>query len=359
MVAMSPTIKKNMRSRCYDVLVPVPGGFKRGKHRWVSTGATTRRDAEKVVAEAGVDRLILLAQAGALTADAISVVTTGRKFTASDVLEAWEKESSMDISKGSVTTYKVHLVAFFEAIGAMRKPLPGIKRHELDSYINDAECKASTRHTRLAALRSLWRFAQANAYISGNLAETIRVRHNNMTHIQKEKEPAIPLTADEYQCLISSPKVSKFWRRAIILGYWLGIRIGDVARFDVASIGADWVIVWTNKRGKRIKLPLTDPLIGHPDLLQVLAEMKAETPTGYCFPAENETINSKRRHHLSMAAIRLLEKHGIQFKSFHSLRSSAACRWDAAGKTLLEIGELLAHADEETSKIYLQKKPTP
>lgn len=355
MVAMAPTIKKNARTGHYDVLVPVPGGVKRGKHKWISTGETSRHRAESVVSEAGVDRLVLLANAGALTADAISVVTTGRRFTAADIMEAWEKDSAMDVSGGTVTTYKTLLVAFFEGEDAMRKPLPALKRHHLDVYVNDPECKASSRHTRLAALRSLWGFAQANAYISGNLAQTIRVRHNNMTHVQREKEAAIPITADEYQTLVTSPKLTKFWRRAVILGYWLGIRIGDVARFQSESIGPDWVIVWTNKRGKRIKLPLTDPLIGHADLLQVLAEMKAETPAGYCFPVENEIINSKKRHHLSMAAIRLLEKHAIQFKSFHSFRSSAACRWDAAGKTLLEIGELLAHSDEETTKGYIHE----
>ncbi len=350
---MAPQIKKNMRSRLYDVLVPVPGGVKRGKHRWVSTGATTRPEAERIVAESGVDRLVLLANAGALTADAISVVTTGRRFTAADIMEAWEKDSVMDVSAGTVTTYKVLLTAFFQSSDSMDKPIATQKRNALDAYVNDPECKASTRHTRLAALRSLWGFAAANSYISGNLAQTVRVRHRNMTHIQQEKEAAIPLTEAEYQCLLGSTKVSKFWRRAVILGYWLGIRIGDVCRMQVESIGPDWVIVWTNKRGKRIKLPLTDPLIGHPDLLQVLAELRAETPAGYCFPEQNEVINGKHRNKISMQAIRLLEQHGIQFKSYHSLRSSAACRWDAAGKTILEIGELLAHSDEETTKGYI------
>jgi len=353
MVAMSPTIKKNQRTGHYDVLVPVPGGVKRGKHKWISTGETSRHRAETVVSEAGVDRLVLLANAGALTADAISVVTTGRRFTAADIIEAWEKDSVMDVSAGTVTTYKTLLVAFFEGEGAMRKPLPALKRHHLDAYINDPACKASTRHTRLAALRSLWQFAQANSYISGNLAQTIRVRHNNMTHVQQEKEAAIPVTPDEYQTLLTSTKLTKFWRRAVILGYWLGIRIGDVARMQVESIGPDWVIIWTNKRGKRVRLPLSDPLIGHPDLCQVLAELRAETPAGYCFPEQNEMICGPKRHHLSMQAIRLLEQHGIEFKSFHSLRSSAINRWDAAGKTLLEIGTLVGHSDEETTKGYI------
>lgn len=346
-------LKKNIRTGHYCLLVPVPGGYHRGKHRWISVGETSRARAEAVVAESGVDRLVLLANAGALTADAISVVTTGRKFTAADIIEAWAKDAVMDVSPGTVTTYRTLLGAFFEGIGAARKPLAWVKRHHLDSYVNDSDCKASTRHTRLAALRSLWQFAQANSYISGNLAQTIRVRHRNMTHVQQEKEAAIPLTADEYQVLMSSTKLTVFWRRAIVLGYWLGIRIGDVCRMQVESIGDDWVVVWTNKRGKRIRLPLTDPLIGHPDLLLVLAQLRAEVPSGYCFPEQNEIIGGPKRHHLSMAAIRLLEQHGIDFKSFHSLRSSAACRWDAAGKTLLEIGTLLAHADEATTRGYI------
>lgn len=349
-----PTVKKNARTHMYDVLVPCPSANKRKKHKWISTGQNNRVRALEVVAESGVERLALLAQAGALTASAISVVTTGRKFTALDVLAAWEQEIVMDVAPTTLDTYKTQLTAFFDSLGAGHQPLPWFKRHHLDNWVNGGDDKASTRHTKLAALRSLWGFAQNNAYVTGNVAETVRVRRKDMTHTQQEKEGAIPLTDDEYQILITSPKVSKFWRRAIILGYWIGMRIGDVARFQVESIGENSVKVWTHKRSKRIELPLSDPLIGSHELRQVLAELRAEVKEGYCFPEQQAIIDSKQRNLLSMQAIRLMEAHGIDFKSFHSLRSSCAQRWEAAGKTILEIGKLLAHADEETTKGYLK-----
>jgi integrase len=337
----------------YDVLIPCPSANKRKKNKWISTGTNSRTRALEVVAEAGVDRLALLAQAGALTASAISVVTTGRKFSALDVLNAWEQEIVMDVAPATLATYKAQLLAFFDSLGGAKQPLPWFKRHHIDNHINGGDDKASTRHTKLAAIRSLWGFAQNNAYITGNIAETVRVRQRSMTHKQKEREGAIPLTEDEYRILITSPKVSKFWRRAIILGYWVGMRIGDVARFQVESIGEDSIKVWTHKRSKRIELPLSDPLIGSHELRQVLAELRAEVKEGYCFPEQQAIIDSKQRNLLSMQAIRLCESHGIDFKSFHSLRSSCAQRWEAAGKTLLEIGKLLAHADEETTQKYI------
>jgi integrase len=352
-MADAPTVKKNARTGMYDILVPCPSGGRK-KHRWISTGERNRIKAQIVVQEAGVDRLALLAKAGALTASAISVVTTGRKFSALDVLNAWAEDVAMDVAPATLETYRTQIMAFFTSLKAERQPLPWFKRSHLDHFVNGGDDKASTRHTKLAALRSLWGFAQNNAYIVGNVAETIRVRRQSMTHKQQEKEGALPLTESEYQILITSPKVSKFWRRAVILGYWVGMRIGDVARFQVESIGDDSIKVWTHKRSKRIELPLSDPLIGSHELRQVLAELRAEVKEGYCFPDQQAIIDSKQRNLLSMQAIRLMESHGIGFKSFHSLRSSCAQRWDSAGKTLLEIGKLLAHADEETTAGYLK-----
>jgi integrase len=348
-------LKKNIRTGHYCVLVPVPSEGARKKHKWISVGATSRARAEAIISEASVDRLILLAQAQALTADAISVVTTGRRFTCDDILTAWEQDAFMSLSAVTIDSYKTSITTLFDRVGCRRHPLPALKRNHLDSYINEEGTKASTRHGRLAALRSFWGFAQNNAYVTGNIAETVRVRRKDMTHKQQEKEGAIPLTEDEYRILITSPKVSKFWRRAIILGYWVGLRIGDVARLDVASLGDDSIKVWTHKRSKRIELPLSDPLIGSHELRQVVAELRAETKEGYCFPDQQAIIDSKQRNLLSMQAIRLMEAHGVDFKSFHSLRSSCAQRWDAAGKTLLEIGKLLAHSPNspETTEGYI------
>lgn len=351
-------LKKNARTGHYCVLVPVPSQGSRKKHKWVSVGETSRPRAEAVIAEAGVDRLILLAQAQALTADAISVVTTGRRFTCEDILAAWEQDAVMNVSPATIESYKISIMALFDKVGCRRSPLPALKRGHLDAYVNEEDTKASTRHTRLAALRSIWGFAQNNAYITGNLAETIRVRRKDMTHQQQEKESAIPITDDEYQIILSSPKVSQFWKRATILGFWLGLRIGDVSRLDVGSLGENSIKIWTHKRSKRIELPLSDPLIGSHELRQTIAELRAEVKEGYCFPEQQAIIDSKQRHLLSMRYMRLLEALGIEFKSFHSLRSSCAQRWEAAGKTLLEIGKLLAHTEEDTTKIYL-KKPAP
>lgn len=356
MVAVNPVLKKNARSGLYDVLVPVPGGYRRGKNRWISTGERNRGEAEKVVQMAGVDRLVLLAKANALTADAISLVTTGRKFTCDDILVSWETDMRMDSAAGTVDTYKSLLTAFFSLIDCNRRPLAWIKKHHINDYVNDPVAKFASRHTRMAAVRSLWGYASSHAFIAGNLAETVHVKRKGLAHKQQESEGAIPLKEEEYQLLMSSPKVNQFWRRALVLGYRLGLRIGDVCRFQREQITDDAVRVWTHKRGKLVELPLSDPLIGFSDLIQVLNELRMEVPSGHCFPDQLAVINSNQRHHLSMKCIRLMESHGIKWKSHHSCRSAAGTRWKAAGKTLLQIGKLLGHTREETTKGYVHEE---
>lgn len=355
---MGPVLKKNARSGLYDILVPVPGGYRRGKNRWISTGERTRSGAEQVVETAGVDRLVLLAKANALTADAISIVTTGRKFTCDDLLVSWETDMRMDAASGTVDTYKSLLTAFFALIDCNRKPLAWVKKHHINDYVNDAGCKFASRHTRMAAVRSLWGYAASHAYIAGNLAETVHVKRKGLAHKQQESEGAIPLKEEEYQLLMNSPKVNQFWRRALVLGYRLGLRIGDVCRFQREQFTDEVVRIWTHKRGKLIELSLSDPLIGFPDLIQVLNELKMETPAGHCFPEQLAVINSKQRHHLSMKCIRLMESHGIKWKSFHSLRSSFGTHLKANGKTLLQIGKLLGHTREETTEGYIHEDKT-
>ena len=82
-------IKLNWRTGCYDVPVPIAGTNRR---RWVSTGARDLKRARETIAESGVDRLVMLANANALTAEAVSIVTAGRRVTCDEIILGWQEE---------------------------------------------------------------------------------------------------------------------------------------------------------------------------------------------------------------------------------------------------------------------------
>ena len=58
----------------YEVPIPNPS---RGQMKWISTGCRSLADAAEVIAESGVNRLVDLANAKAVTAAAIQIITAG------------------------------------------------------------------------------------------------------------------------------------------------------------------------------------------------------------------------------------------------------------------------------------------
>ncbi len=74
----------------------------------------------------------------------------------------------------------------------------------------------------------------------------------------------------------------------------------------------------------------------------------------FCFPKERViAFTPGLRANLSCDFRRLLHKHGIMGKRFHSLRHAFSLRMLAAGKTIDEIGGLLGHRSNDVTAIYL------
>lgn len=345
-----PTLRKN-RYNFYCVPVPTPNG----RCKLVSTGETNLVLAKRMVQETGVDRLVLLARSGAITADAVVLATTGRRLVGEELHKIWKAELSIDAAASTASTYSDYIALFFERIGAWTRPLVWITRKQLSDFVNEPGAKLGTRSLRKAALSSLYKFAQARGMVLGNLAATISIRHQEMTWEEKEPRVVLPITPDEYKKIMAS-KLSFFHRCATIICYWSALRFVDICKLQPASIQEDSLIAWTIKRKHRLVLPFSNPLIGTEELVACLRYLKANPFTEqWCFPEaleydENESAMAK-------TYIYMLRRVGIQGKSFNSLRHSAMSRFYAAGTSIEEIGGLVGHRSPKTTMGYIHPAP--
>lgn len=348
-------VRRDGRSGYYKVSVPTQ--VEGGKRRWISTGETSRRRAEEVVREAGVDRLIQIAHAKALTADAISIITTGRKFTAADALKAWKEEMGTAVADGTITSYCEIVEQFLSESKNERTPVAMITKRALYSFVNDDKMMASTRRNRLAAMRSFYKFTQSHGYTLSNPTLMIRVNPSAMTLVQMEPRHTAPVTEMEYNTLMASLQPG-FWRWAVVLGYKLGYRMVDVCCLEFDSLREDAVLIYPKKTpGKRLFIPTDNAIVGGEDLKQAIAEIRAQqTHPTYCFPEQRTVRLSDSRAALSVEFGRIMKRCGIKGKTFHSLRSGFKKRLDDLGVPIETIAQMMGHSDTKTTEIYGHEK---
>jgi len=88
------------------------------------------------------------------------------------------------------------------------------------------------------------------------------------------------------------------------------------------------MIVWTDKRDRRVALKLKD----WPGAIEAVSLIPTDSKT-YCFPIQRSiATNPKERAQLSMAFTRLCRAVGIQGHSFHGLRSTFASEASERGR---------------------------
>lgn len=345
-----PSIEKG-RDGLYYLKVPVVG---RRRREWVSTGERDLNRARAVVTEFGADRLIHLAHARALTHETIAIATTGRRITWADTIKLWLEWMSLRGSARTAEVYLKHIRQLVELHGAAAQPMSFISERQLHDFVNDGLRAANTAASRLAALKSIYRYANAKALIVGNPAELLEIDHRALTVDQKEVQHVEPVTEEQYQTLLAAlPRPQRDW---VVLAYCCGLRLGDAICLEFPSFTAEHIVVWPSKtrRAKRLALPLTDPLIARPELQELIADLLGRRPTRqtYVWPAHQLEFSTPRRARFSQEFRRRFEHAGIADRTFHSLRVSFARRLQAAGKTIYQIAQAMAHSSIETTKIY-------
>ena len=321
---------------------------------WVSTGATTVREALKAVDAAGVQQLSMLARARCLTADTINILSVGHRTTCGAIIKAWRLTLKEDMARRTAMSYSSQMRQLVRRLGCANQPATWITREHLNQYVNEPGTSEALRSQRLKALRSFYRHAAGFGHVIGNLSETIKINARTLTVNQREAIPANPFTEEEYRRIMSNVDVPQFWRWATALGWWMGLRMVDVCNLQWASLKGCFVVLYPHKTGRRLLLPLSDPLIGGGELEEVFDEMwnTIKDKGDYCFPDRQRYYPGLFENNVFLQYKQVLKTCGIEGKTFHGLRHSFRLRMTHSGKPIEEVSKLMGHANIKTTLDY-------
>lgn len=344
-------MRLDKRTGCWRVGVPVQ---ETGRVEWLSTEETDYVKALKAVDASGVQRLSILARAKCLTADAASIIMAGHVVNAEDVIKQWTADMRVDQSRGTARSYGFHIRQMFRLYNLTGQPVSRLTRDQIYDFVNHDGTTGSTRKLRLAAVRSFYRHCAGYGHVVGNISDTIRINHSGMTVAQREMAPAVPFTEEEYRRIMAAPTTPLFWRWATALGYWLGLRMVDACRLEWATMGDGVAILYPQKTGRRLVLPLGDPLLGSGELREVFAQIREKIPQDgpYCFAERKARYPGAFRTCYRAEYKGVLQAAGIEGKTFHGWRHSFKLRLQAAGKTIEQIAALMGHADTKVTEGY-------
>lgn len=359
--------------------------------RKISTHKSSLTEAKRVTRMAQLDAALARRMAGEALA--------WKETTIAQSLKEWKRQmQTRGLSSGTIDDYLTYIKAFLRHAKVKAKDAPGSITDEMAAkWVNAGTGqKASTRKLMLNRLKIYCAFCRAKGYMACNPAEAVqKINMNKLSFEQKEAKRKVPFTDAEVDHLmgfiqsqidVASKDLSrideffhdksyhakrlqdrinwlKFWRVAVPISRWLGLRIGDIAGLERKSIqyDADRVVVFMDKTNVRLELPL--PV----QLRNVLSEIEF-THDRYVFPEQQKANAShKHRNRITTQFAELLKAAGIEGKSFHCLRGSCAvdlkARLMAAGRTEAEAVEIvrrhLGHASAETTqRHYLPEQPS-
>lgn len=362
---------KSPKTGVYSAVIQTDHG-----ERSIKTGTTDRREAAMIVKRAKVKQLETAAKIHQLTNQTVQQIVAGKKVTVGDAMKEWIVwMENYGRAARSVDSYGITLAAWVRNAKLENRLPREITERMVDSWINaaDGTC-AGTRRARLAVIRSFFQFCCAKAYALGNPSQLVRIKMNLLTHKQKEPKIIAAFTNDELDRLTVA--TSGFWRVAIAIGRWTGLRLGDICQLEWDSLEVkDRMIVWTDKKDRRVSLPLTlaefakdmkarkspvtKAMAAHftqceTDLNSILRALIKTNPV-YLFPDQREiALTPNRRAGLSVQFGRIARAARIEGKAFHSIRHTFVVQMDAIGVEVEHISKSVGHRHVETTRGYMR-----
>ena len=326
-----------------------------GKTITRNLGTKNKKEALMLVKEAKIEELETAGRIGALQRDAIASIVADRNMPFQDCVHEWVEFSKVRARSHNTLFTQTKLIQAF-AKRARIKYMSDITSKKISNYINEkSDVKLGSREQRLAAIRSIVGYAVANSYIIKDPSYGVAVDASKLSHQAKETNKRMPFSKKEYNLMVE--EAPYFFKQAIMLGWWTGLRAIDVCKLEWASWDADYLTVHTEKTDTRVQLPLDNPMIGGGILREVVAVID-DNDSKYCFPDWADIIShTNRRSRFSLYFSRFLNRIGIEGKSFHCFRHSFVTRvqQDDYNSSIQKIAKWVGHSNLETTKGYLHE----
>lgn len=363
--------------------------------RVIDTGAKSRPEAIKIINAAHVPELERAARTVRLTNEVVNQIRFGRSVKASDAVMQFEEHLRLYARSQKTAVNKLLTVrAWLRDKNISGLPAHSVKPAHIDGWINDPKSldKSGTRGFKLSCLRAFFSFCATQQFILTDPTLDLHVRMEFLRHQQKEPKRQRAFTTEEFTKLMAfydarnwalakerldlmtreaearangehpgaivalvtvnleTIRRLQFWKTATLIGRHTGLRLGDVCRLESASFDAKAarLIVWTGKTGKRVDLPLPEPL------LEALKNWGSSDPI-FLFPTQAAAYGDvRRRSSLSQAFCRFCDSAGIPGHGFHDLRFAFSQECRAAGIPTPHIAERLGHGSTVTTEGYLE-----
>jgi integrase len=353
------TLTKN-EAGYWEVRVKGPDG----KYKSRSTGRREKGQALDFIRDARIKELETAAQLGVLSQEVASILITGSNpVTVEGAIPLWREHMEYrHLSARSIANAIIWVKAWAAWARVETKPVAALKVEDFDGWINGEQCsnKLGSRKVMLSALRSFCGFCHDSGWMPGNPPNLIQVDMSLLLHAQKETTKKPCFTEEEMQELIEgtspgSDCADYFWNAAIIIGRYTGLRLGDICclEWDSIDLAAGTLSVWTQKRDRRVELPL------QPEILRFTVSLLQKEHPKFVFPSQRNLNNDVGcRCTLSIQFSRLMRDLGIlPGKSFHCLRSNYVEDCVSNGMPMEHISRNVGHSNTKTTEGY--RRPSP
>jgi integrase len=349
----------------------------RAKRVFRSTKTGDRKQALEICR--AWQKAALLARNGKLSVDAArEVIAQGVSdvFTAANVeslpsasikswCETWTEAKAIETEESTHARYKRVIERFTGFLGEAKskRDLSTLQGSDVARF-RDREAKELSRSTANLSVKVL-RICLGEAVRQGLLAVNPAVRVKLLKSSKESKRRSFTLA--EIKRILKACGNDVEWRGLVLFGLYLGQRLGDLARLTwrAVDLNTGEIAFSTKKTGRRIVLPLVQPLIDYLSGLPV-----GDNPDAHIFPRaakhkRTASLSNQFREILVEAGLIEPLPHGHRSTgkgrtgaremseiSFHSLRHSAVTMLKAAGVSDFIAREIVGHESAAVSRQY-------
>ena len=280
--------------------------------------------------------------------------------------ENWLEAKKLTTADESYASYKQAINRFLEFLGERAQAdLADITRNDLVMFRNQiaGKVRASRANFHVLVLRMFFKAAHRDGYLLENPAEYL----DSVKNVSGEQRERRPFKMDEIRAVMAI--ADDEWKSLIRLGLYTGQRLSDLAVLTWSNIDLerDEIRLITRKTGKRLTIPIAEPLREHLESLPGSDETAAPLHP----KAFGVLKRDGRSARLSNAFVELLAQAGLREAqthqgrgigrsagraasqlSFHSLRHTAVSMLKDAGIPQATVQELIGHDSEQMSALY-------
>ena len=288
------------------------------------------------------------------------------KFTIQEIADKWISFKSASVKQTTLDAYKGSIKRFSNYFRqGMDRPANLLLSSHIEGWRDEMlqSVSITTANNSVKCIKLMLKFASDRGFIIVNPAKNIQAIKNTR---RQERQP---FSLDEIKSILAH--CNDEWTSMVMLGVYTGQRLGDLASLQWANINLEtkMIKIRTRKTGKRLTIPICNPLYQHLISYHALMSPQANDYVHSTLKQRMMSRNDKVSG-LSNSFANILTNAGLRERydwrtskrnttnrkhhslSFHSLRHTAVTLLYEAGVPQAVVMELIGHSSEAMSQLY-------